>query len=153
MIYISEYKPPHKLTAPHLRLGLHSMNIYKDVVNRKTIPTSVDPDAHFQYHAERLTAAAITQTYHYIIKGGLKFGLLTTSEAIVFLKTDWQEPETLLYHLAEPDAEVSAHSYYSHFCTAVSHHLAFSLMALAPPGKRRLYGQDERQQATERLKM
>ncbi|RSL40462.1 hypothetical protein CEP54_016112, partial [Fusarium duplospermum] len=73
MIYVSEYKPPHKLTAPHLRLGLRPMNIYKDVVNRKTIPTSVDPDARFQYHAERLTAAAITQTYHYMIEGGLEY--------------------------------------------------------------------------------
>jgi hypothetical protein len=45
MLYISECKPPHKLTAPHLRKGLKSMNIYKDVVNRKTIPTSVDPKA------------------------------------------------------------------------------------------------------------
>ncbi|KAH8651722.1 hypothetical protein BGZ61DRAFT_487626 [Ilyonectria robusta] len=60
MIYVSEYKPPHKLTAPHLRLGLRAMNIPKDVVNRKTIPTSVDPDALFQYHAERLTASAVT---------------------------------------------------------------------------------------------
>ncbi|KAF6804661.1 hypothetical protein CPLU01_16046, partial [Colletotrichum plurivorum] len=78
MLYISEYKPPHKLTAPHLRLGLRPMNIHKEVVNRKTIPTSVDPDARFQYHAERLTAAAITQTYHYMIEGGLEHGLLTT---------------------------------------------------------------------------
>lgn len=29
MLYVSEYKPPHKLTAPHLRLGLRSMDIYK----------------------------------------------------------------------------------------------------------------------------
>ncbi|KAH7112736.1 hypothetical protein EDB81DRAFT_768295 [Dactylonectria macrodidyma] len=68
MIYVSEYKPPHKLTAPHLRLGLRAMNIPKDVVNRKTMPTSVDPDALFQYHAERLTASAVTQTYHYMIE-------------------------------------------------------------------------------------
>ncbi|KAH8742673.1 hypothetical protein F5883DRAFT_723029 [Diaporthe sp. PMI_573] len=152
MIYISEYKPPHKLTAPHLRLGLRPMNIYKDVVNRKTIPTSVDPDARFQYHAERLTAAAITQTYHYMIEGGLEYGLLTTGEAIVFLKIDWREPETLLYHLAEPDAEVPAHPNYFHLCTAVGQYLAFSLMALGPPGERRLRGQDERRQATEKLK-
>ena len=152
MIYISEYKPPHKLTAPHLRLGLRPMNIYKDVVNRKTIPTSVDPDARFQYHAERLTAAAITQTYHYMIEGGLEYGLLTTGEAIVFLKIDWREPETLHYHLAEPDAEVSAHPNHFHLCTAVGQYLAFSLMALGPPGERRLRGQDERRQATEKLK-
>ncbi|KAL5866430.1 hypothetical protein ACKVWC_011454 [Pyricularia oryzae] len=152
MIYISEYKPPHKLTAPHLRLGLRPMNIYTEVVNRKTIPTSVDPDARFQYHAERLTAAAITQTYHYMIEGGLEYGLLTTGEAIVFLKIDWSEPGTLLYHLAEPTAEVLAHPNHFHLCTAVGQYLAFSLMALGLPGEQRLRGQDERHQATEKLK-
>ncbi|KAI6351162.1 hypothetical protein MCOR25_010094 [Pyricularia grisea] len=152
MIYISEYKPPHKLTAPHLRLGLRPMNIYTEVVNRKTIPTSVDLDARFQYHAERLTAAAITQTYHYMIEGGLEYGLLTTGEAIVFLKIDWSEPETLFYHLAEPNAEVLAHPSHFHLCTAVGQYLAFSLMALGLPGEQRLRGQDERHQATEKLK-
>ncbi|EXM12910.1 hypothetical protein FOTG_18617 [Fusarium oxysporum f. sp. vasinfectum 25433] len=67
MVYVSEYKPPHKLTAPHLRLGLRAMDMHREVVNRRTIPTSVDPDARFQYHAEKLTASAITQTYHYMI--------------------------------------------------------------------------------------
>ncbi|KAL5903044.1 hypothetical protein ACKVV7_011445 [Pyricularia oryzae] len=152
MIYISEYKPPHKLTAPHLRIGLRPMNIYTEVVNRKTIPTSMDPDARFQYHAERLTAAAITQTYHYMIEGGLEYGLLTTGEAIVFLKIDWSEPGTLLYHLAEPTAEVLAHPNHFHLCTAVGQYLAFSLMALGLPGEQRLRGQDERYQATEKLK-
>ncbi|KAJ9412724.1 hypothetical protein QL093DRAFT_2123734 [Fusarium oxysporum] len=96
MVYVSEYKPPHKLTAPHLRLGLRAMDIHKEVVNRRTIPTSVDPDARFQYHAEKLTASAITQTYHYMIDSSLEYGLLTTDEAIMFLKVDWDEPETVL---------------------------------------------------------
>ncbi|KAH7131168.1 hypothetical protein EDB81DRAFT_135184 [Dactylonectria macrodidyma] len=148
MIYVSEYKPPHKLTAPHLRLGLRAMNIPKDVVNRKTIPTSMDPDALFQYHADRLTASAVTQTYHYMMEGGLEYGLLTTGEAIVFLRVDWEEPETLYYHLAEPGPEASAHPHHFHVCTAVGQYLAFSLMALGPPGERRMHGQEERRQAT-----
>ncbi|KAI6386420.1 hypothetical protein MCOR24_011298 [Pyricularia oryzae] len=151
MIYVSEYKPPHKLSAPHLRLGLRPMNVHTEVVNRKTIPTSVDPDARFQYHAERLTAAAITQTYHYMIEGGLEYGLLTTGEVIVFLKIDWREPETLLYHLAEPTAEVLAHPTHFHLCTAVGQYLAFSLMAMGLPGEQGLHGQDERRQAIEKL--
>ncbi|KAM3540527.1 hypothetical protein ARSEF1564_006557 [Beauveria bassiana] len=67
MIYVSEYKPLHKLTAPHLPLGLRARNIPKDFVNRKTISTSMDPNALFQYHADRLTASAVTQTHHYMI--------------------------------------------------------------------------------------
>ncbi|KAJ9413640.1 hypothetical protein QL093DRAFT_2486717 [Fusarium oxysporum] len=124
MVYVSEYKPPHKLTAPHLRLGLRAMDIHKEVVNRRTIPTSVDPDARFQYHAEKLTASAMTQTYHYMIESGLEYGLLTTGEAIVFLKVDWDEPETLYYHLAEPGPEVSAHPNNLQICTAVGQYLA-----------------------------
>ncbi|KAF3351634.1 hypothetical protein VDGD_05194 [Verticillium dahliae] len=152
MVYISEYKPPHKLTAPHLRLGLRAMDIYKEVVNRKTIPTSADPDARFQYHAERLTASAITQTYHYMIESGLDYGLLTTGEAIVFLKIDWDQPETLYYHLAEPGPEVSAHPNNLPICTAVGQYLAFTLMALGSPGQQRTHGQEERRRAMEHLK-
>ncbi|KND90464.1 hypothetical protein TOPH_05003 [Tolypocladium ophioglossoides CBS 100239] len=148
MIYVSEYKPPHKLTAPHLRLGLRPMNILKDVVNRKTIPTSVDPDGRFRYFAERLTASAITQTYHYMIEGGLEYGLLTTGEAVVFLRVDWNEPGTLYYHLAEPGPEVSAHPNHFHVCTAVGQYLAFTLIALGSPGERWTPTQEERRVAT-----
>ncbi|KAI1308250.1 hypothetical protein F5Y03DRAFT_383429 [Xylaria venustula] len=152
MIYVCEYKPPHKLTPPHLRRGLRPMNLYKEVVNRKTIPTSADPDKQFEYHAEKLTAAALTQTYHYMIQGGLDFGLLTTGEAIVFLKVDWDEPETLLYHLAEPEFEVAAHPNHIQSCAAVGQYLAFGLLALGFPDRRRQHGQDERQQVIGRLK-
>ncbi|KAJ0126620.1 G1/S-specific cyclin CCN1 [Fusarium oxysporum f. sp. albedinis] len=152
MVYVSEYKPPHKLTAPHLRLGLRAMDIHKEVVNRRTIPTSVDPDARFQYHAEKLTASAITQTYHYMIESGLEYGLLTTGETIVFLKVDWDEPETLYYHLAEPGPEVSAHPNNLHICTAVGQYLAFTLMALGSPGERRENSQEERLKAMKNLK-
>ncbi|XP_044714468.1 metalloprotease-like protein [Hirsutella rhossiliensis] len=113
-IFISCGPTKSAFIAPHLRAGLRPMNIYKEVVNRKTIPPSVDPDGRFEYHAERLTASALTQTYHYMIEGGLEYGLLTTGEATVFLKVDWAEPETLYYHLAE----------------RAGGYLAFSLMAL-----------------------
>lgn len=54
-----------------------------------------------------------------MIESGLEYGLLTTGEAIVFLKVDWDEPETLYYHLAEPGPEVSAHPNNLQICTAV----------------------------------
>ncbi|KAF6803829.1 hypothetical protein CSOJ01_10613, partial [Colletotrichum sojae] len=131
MLYVSEYKPPHKLTAPHLHLGLRPMNIHKEVVNRKTIPTSVDPDARFQRTRARL-----------VDKG----------EAIVFLKIDWREPKTLFYHLAEPSAEVKAHPEHAHLCTAVAQYLAFSLIALGNSSGRQPQGQDERRKAMDKLK-
>ncbi|KAK6854792.1 hypothetical protein PG995_009137 [Apiospora arundinis] len=78
MLYLNEYKAPHKITPQHLRVGLRSIDIHKEVVNRATIPTAADPEALFQYHSERLVAAAITQTFHYMIEGGLEYGLVTT---------------------------------------------------------------------------
>ncbi|KAH9903862.1 hypothetical protein F4778DRAFT_102607 [Xylariomycetidae sp. FL2044] len=144
MVYVCEYKAPHKLTAPHLRLGLRPMNIFDKVVNRKTIPTSADPDEQFRYHAEKLTAAALTQTYHYMIHGGLEFGLLTTGEAIVFLKLNWENPGTLYFHLAEPKSEIDVHPQHVQYCAAVGQYLAFGLLALGSPGQRRERGQDER---------
>ncbi|KAH6658643.1 hypothetical protein BKA67DRAFT_512165 [Truncatella angustata] len=152
MVYVCEYKPPHKLTAPHFRVGLRAMNIYKEVVNRKLIPTSADPDARFQYHAERLVASAITQTYHYMMESGLEYGLLTTGETIVFLKVDWAEPQTLYYHLAEPGPEVLAHPNNANICSAVGQYLAFTLTALGAPGDRQQHGQEERRRATNGLK-
>ncbi|KAJ4317082.1 hypothetical protein N0V84_007535 [Fusarium piperis] len=147
MAYVMEYKAPHKLMPVHMRAGLRSIDIYKEVVNRVTVPTKDDREALFQYHAERLVAAAVTQTFHYMIEAGLEYGLLTTGETIVFLKIDWQDPGTLYFHLAEPGPEVLDHPDSFHSCTAVSQTLTFSLMALGPPGRRRQHGQDERDQA------
>jgi hypothetical protein len=148
MLYISEYKPPHKLTPAHLRLGLRPMNIYKDVVNRKTIPSTDEEAARFQYFAERLTASAIIQIYNYMIEGGLQYSLLTTGEAIVFLKIDWDDPATLYYYLTEPGPEAAAHPDQLYLCTAVGQYMIFTLMALE---KRREYGQEARQRATQTL--
>ncbi|KAK2666229.1 hypothetical protein RAB80_018329 [Fusarium oxysporum f. sp. vasinfectum] len=152
MLHVEEYKPPHKLSLPLLRVGLRPMNIYKEVVNRKTIPKSADTKARFQYNAEKLTAAAVTQTYHYMIESGLEHGVLTTGEAFIFFKIDWNCPQRLQYHLAEPVPEVLAHPENAHLCTAVAQYLAFTLMALGSPGERRGHGQEERGKAMEGLK-
>ncbi|PFH59658.1 hypothetical protein XA68_12063 [Ophiocordyceps unilateralis] len=147
ILYVSEYKAPHKLIAPHLRIGLRDMNIYTEVVSRKTKPTKDFEDERSQYDADLLTASAITETYHYMILSGLEYGLLTTGEVIVFLHIDWDEPETLLYHLAEPSEEWKANRTHPHLCTAVGQYLAFSLIALGST----IHGQDERERAKANL--
>ncbi|KAK3940944.1 hypothetical protein QBC46DRAFT_363713 [Diplogelasinospora grovesii] len=140
MAYIIEHKAPHKLTLPHLRLGLRPMKIYEDVVNRATRPLSADETAVFQYHADRLAAAAVTQTFDYMIEAGLTYGFLTTGEAIVFLKIDWTHPITLYYHLAEPGPEVNEHRDNFLCCTAVSQ------------AYEQEHGQDDRRRAMDNLK-
>ena len=130
-----EYKPPHKLSAFNLRAGLlwadnGFMDIPKDVINRITIPT--DPAEKFVYHSERLIAAALTQTYGYMIENGLKYSKLATGEADVFLLIKEDEPHTLYYHLAEPNIEAEAHSEVDILLcrTAVAQTLTLCLMAV-----------------------
>ncbi|KAJ2901856.1 hypothetical protein MKZ38_001335 [Zalerion maritima] len=147
MAFIVEYKPPHKLTQEHLRLGLRPMDISKEVVNRSTKPADGETEALFQYYSDRLAAAAVTQTFHYMIEGGLEYSYLTTGEAIIFLKIDWTNPTTLYYHLAEPGPEVEAHPDNFRYFTAVGQVLAFALQALGSP----VHGQGERYRATVNL--
>ncbi|KAH6667181.1 hypothetical protein B0J14DRAFT_629544 [Halenospora varia] len=132
---VVEYKPSHKLSVFNLRAGLlradkGSMNIPEEVINRITIPT--DPEDKFVYHSEWLTAAALTQTYAYMIENGLEYSKLVTGEADVFLHVMENEPHTLYYHLAEPNIEAEAHSEVDILLcrTSVSQTLTFSLMAL-----------------------
>ncbi|KXJ84902.1 hypothetical protein Micbo1qcDRAFT_128908, partial [Microdochium bolleyi] len=87
LAFVVKYKPPHKLTLPYLHTSLREMDIQQEVVNRSTIPT--DKDELFSYHANRVVATALSQTYHYIITGGLTYSYMTTGEAIIFLKVDW----------------------------------------------------------------
>ncbi|ODA82745.1 hypothetical protein RJ55_01254 [Drechmeria coniospora] len=75
----------------------------------------------FENHPHAISDIA-EETYHYMIEGGLGYGLLTTGEAAVFLNVDWAKPETL---------------------SAVVQHVAFSLMALGRPGQRVEHAQDE----------
>ncbi|TGJ78137.1 hypothetical protein E0Z10_g10626 [Xylaria hypoxylon] len=139
-IAISEYKPPHKLSLPQLRAGLKETDMMEVVANHK-IPE--DEEAKFYHYATELVASAVTQAFHYMVKSGLAYGLLTTGEGIVFLKIDWDDPQTVYYHLAEPAEEVAAHNNYRS-CSAVSQYLGFHLLALSDYSYR---GQDVRDRA------
>ncbi|KAI1636977.1 hypothetical protein F4809DRAFT_650132 [Biscogniauxia mediterranea] len=140
IISISEYKPPHKLSLPQLRAGLKETDMMNVVANHK-IPN--DEEAKFNHYATEVVASAVTQTFHYMVKSGLAYGLLTTGEAIVFLKINWNNPQTVYYHLAEPAEEVSSHGNFPS-CSAVSQYLGFHLLALSDYSYRT---QDVRHQA------
>ncbi|KAG6005799.1 hypothetical protein E4U21_007632 [Claviceps maximensis] len=146
LIAVAEYKSPHKLSLEQLRAGLHDMDIFKDVVCKDKTP--VDPTAKFIHDAEQLTAAAIAQTYHYMIKGGLSYSLLTTGQAIVFLRIKWKNPSVLYYHFAEPGLEVKGNEGLLSY-TAVAQYVAFHLMAVCD---HKSVNQKTRQQAINNLK-
>ena len=120
LLFLIEYKPPHKLSVGNLRAGLRNMNIKEEVFDRIKIPvfkekpeeqmTTADEDARqekLQYNADKLVAAVVTQTFHTMINFGLEYGYITTGEAFVFLQIRWEDPRTLFYHLIVPgeDAE------------------------------------------------
>jgi hypothetical protein len=84
--YVIEYKAPHKLHAEHFERGLPPMSIVNEVINKPTIPTT--KPAKFNHYTELLSTTAVTQTYHYMVEAGLKYGYLTNGNAIVFLKID-----------------------------------------------------------------
>ncbi|PHH64771.1 hypothetical protein CDD81_4033 [Ophiocordyceps australis] len=143
MAFVCEYKAPHKLTEHDLRVGLHEMNVHKDVATRKTkIPPVEESDARFLFNAERLTASAVTQTYHYMIHSGLEYGLIATGRVIIFLKIDWQTPSTLFYHMAEPSDEVKDHKDNFQTCSVISQYVAFCLLAIS---KGRIHPQNVRE--------
>lgn len=147
LVFVEVYKPPHKLTLPHLRSGLRPMDIRKDVINHMPKPNMEDPEAMSQYHADKLLAAAILQTFHCMMEGGLEYFLLTTGTAIVFLGINWSNLVVLYYHLADPGEEAHDHPDDFRYCTTVAQVLAFSLMAL----NSRTHTQDERRLAAARL--
>ncbi|KAL2891938.1 hypothetical protein HOO65_011297 [Ceratocystis lukuohia] len=152
--YISELKAPHKLTTHHLRAGLQVNKIFEDVVNRVTIPHPDDTAGLFKYHAERATAASITQAYDYMIRAGLEYGLVSNGESTVFLNIDWAHPETLLYHLAEPEPEMREEfeTTTRHWYSALGQHLAFTIIALGETGQRRLHDQQKCSEVSANMK-
>ena len=137
---IVEYKAPHKLTCDDLRHILRpnrpTLELER-VINRPTMPSPQDIEAYFEYRAERLVAAVITQAFSYMVLCGTQYGYVTIGEAFIFLciKPD-QKAKTLYYHLAEPSADVNAQKQDSPGTkgyvnrTAISQVLAFRLLAL-----------------------
>ncbi|KAL8938174.1 MAG: hypothetical protein Q9211_003333 [Gyalolechia sp. 1 TL-2023] len=130
LLYAVEFKPPHKVTKEILRTGLHEMNLSKDVVHRTKIPGSNDEAGLFKYHAERITAVVLTQTYEYMIQTGCEYSCVSTGETIVFLWVPANSPSELHYHLAEPGPEVGEGEDLQHNRTTVAQTLSFLFMAL-----------------------
>lgn len=134
-LFIVEYKPPHKLTLAIIRAGLHDMNPLADIVHSPTIPTG-EADLS-TYHSSYLVAAAIAQTFHYMISSGLEYGYICTGQALIFLRVP-EDARTVYYYLSVPNADVGTSTGClpdsdepkSLHLTAIGQILAFSLRAL-----------------------
>jgi len=127
LLFLVEYKPPHKLSIGNLQAGFRPMNL-EDMLTAATIPNELE--ARLQYNADKLAAAVATQTFHYMIENGLEYSYLTTGEAFVFLQVKEEDPTTLYYHLTVPGHEIDDEELESLFPqTAISQVMSLCLMA------------------------
>ena len=154
---VVEYKAPHKVTFAQLRHILQPDRlplVLESVINRVKVPSKEEREAYFEYYAERLVAAVISQTFSYMVHCGTQYGYVSTGEAFIFLyiKPE-EEAKTVYYHLAEPNEDVKAQKqafpsedYLNR--TAISQVLAFTLLALKSVQE----GQEWREEIIESLK-
>ncbi len=115
LLFIAEYKPPHKLTIGDLN-GFRPMDLKKEVIDRTHIPLPI-PKEHkdaeadsirdrLQYNADKVAVAVATQTFHYMIENGLKYSYITSGQAMIFLQIEEDDPTTLHYHVTVPSEDV-----------------------------------------------
>lgn len=134
LILVLEYKAPHKLTKEYVRAALKNpdgLDVHEVADGEKTGNTSRQK---YLLKARRLVAAAATQTYHYMLEGGCRYGCVVTGEVMIFLQVKEQKHErtTLYFHVAEPTREVLSDDgslAFPHFKTAIAQLMSFCLMA------------------------
>ncbi|KAL4779193.1 hypothetical protein BJX76DRAFT_98437 [Aspergillus varians] len=141
-----EYKPPHKLSAPNIRVGLRPMEFWAEVVKPDSVPTE-EPEK-LRYNATRLTGSAVAQEFHVMIAEGLEYSYLSTGLALVLLRVPYNDPTTLYYHLCEPNMEIrdGNHSF-EQSVTAIARVLCLCLMSF----NSRFRDQEWRNNAKEKL--
>ncbi|KAF7589586.1 hypothetical protein BBP40_004046 [Aspergillus hancockii] len=126
-----EYKPPHKLSVENLRAGLRPMNFWEEIVQPDSVPT--EEPAKLKYNAALLTGSALTQEYHVMIQGGLKYSYLTNGFALVLLHVPYDNPSILYYHYCEPNMEIDPDDdcSFKQPLTAIARVLCLCLMSCA----------------------
>ncbi|GLA11620.1 hypothetical protein AnigIFM62618_005589 [Aspergillus niger] len=106
LIMTVEYKPPHKLPVETIRLGLHPMEFWKQIVNTRKIPTGQEDKK--MYDAAVLAGSAVVQVYHVMIMNGLEYSYVSTGLALIMLRVPSKHPGTLYYRLFEPNSELTS---------------------------------------------
>ncbi|EFQ98815.1 hypothetical protein MGYG_01830 [Nannizzia gypsea CBS 118893] len=122
-----EYKPPHKLPIEYLHAGLREMNLWKEVVQRDT--SELKGDDKLRYNAEQITASTLVQEFHVMINEGLEFSYVTNGLVYVMLHVRRGDPNTLYYHLCNPNTEVNQGDTQILSKTAIARVLCLCLMS------------------------
>ena len=130
VFFLIEYKSPYKLPREVLRRGVRDgMDLEQEIINRATFST--DPEQKMRDCAEEAVAAMITQLYSYILEAGIEYGYLSTGEIYIFLKIRHKEPDSVYYHLVEPnvDVDLDTNGDEALVCSAISQALYFYIQA------------------------
>ncbi|KAG6285091.1 hypothetical protein E4U09_007477 [Claviceps aff. purpurea] len=139
LLYVWEHRAPHDLTIQHLRSALRPTTTFGEVTEETQSPAAVQDSEEVSQSsaiAEKRAKRAVTQTYHNMMESCLEFGILTTGQAIVFLHVNWDDPQTLYYHIAEPALDVAkAPKRDAAFLSTVGQYVAFTSMALTKSRK------------------
>ncbi|OAT10369.1 hypothetical protein, variant [Blastomyces gilchristii SLH14081] len=144
--YIKEFKAPHKLKLGFINEGLQDMDL-ELVVQYNEAESAQD-------RFKRLIAAVITQAFDYAVDARVKYAMISTGEADIYLKID-DDPSTVYYYLSVPKADVGETTAWDPntdspnrlHLTAVGQLLAFTLQAIKTP----LWSHEWRQRAHDTL--
>ncbi|KAK2796241.1 hypothetical protein FQN50_009631 [Emmonsiellopsis sp. PD_5] len=95
-VFVGEYKAAHKVTHGTFKRVFSSAgeDLFLDTLKRLSSPFVDTEKEHI------IVARVLCQTFHYMIIAGLKYGYVTSGEALVFLMLDENDPQTLYYHLS-----------------------------------------------------
>ncbi|KAG6241891.1 hypothetical protein E4U24_005881 [Claviceps purpurea] len=138
LLYVWEHRAPYDLTIQHLRSALRPTTSFGEVLEEpeSTAADDVEEVSQSTAMAEERVKHAVTQTYHNMMESCLEFGVLTTGQVIIFLHVNWDDPQTLYYHIAEPALDVAkAPKRDAAFLSAVGQYVAFTSMALTKSRK------------------
>jgi len=119
LLFVVKYKSPHKLSVGNLS-RFRSMNVKKKIIDRIHIPSLIPLNAieedveqskeiiekRLQYNANKVSVIVTTQTFHYMIENRLEYSYIIIEKAFVFLRIDWDDLITLLYHVTMSTDEV-----------------------------------------------
>ena len=130
--YIKEFMAPHKLNLGFINEGLQDMDL-ELVVQHNEGEIAQD-------RFKRLIAAVITQVFDYAVDARVKYAMVSTGEADIYLKID-DDPSTVYYYLSVPKADVGETTAWDPntdspnrlHLTAVGQLLAFTLQAIKTP--------------------
>ncbi|KAI4250294.1 MAG: hypothetical protein LQ352_005388 [Teloschistes flavicans] len=129
LVFIIEYKPPHKLSLETLKAGLRDFRpneIANDIVHRIG---KEEGDAKDQRDTEATVVMVLTQVYHYMLTSGCQYAYLSTGVAFVFLHIQEDDWTTLLYHLHVPHESVIDGGGFDIQETAIAKVLTFHILA------------------------